>query len=181
MPDNSNDNTPRPRVSGAQVAATGVAAAVLAAVALIVPWEGGRARDGSAIGYADPLVRNLPTACSGTTGRDHLGRPIVVGRRYTRQECDDMLAHELRTRLPQIKACLPNNLRPEALGASLSLAYNIGTRNFCRSSVARLFNARQDRAACQAFGRWVYVGSRRVQGLVNRRNAEIAVCMRGVR
>lgn len=92
-----------------------------------------------------------------------------------------MLAHELRTRLPQVKACLPNDIRAEALGASISLAFNIGTPAFCRSTVSRLFRAGQDRAACQAFGRWVYVGSRRVQGLVNRRAAEVRLCLRGVR
>jgi len=194
MPENTTNPEPRVRSSTPVVGgAAAVAAAALALAApVIVQWEGGLRHDGSAIGYADHLARGLPTACSGLTGRDHLGRPIVVGRVYSAEECNAMLEQQLARRLTEIRACLPSNITAEPLGASLSLAFNIGSANFCRSSASRHFRAGNYAAACDAFMLWNKSAStqREIargagpltvrQGLVNRRTAERALCRRGI-
>jgi lysozyme len=70
--------------------------------------------------------------------------------------------------------------RPNQLAASVSLAYNIGTTAFCRSTVARRFNAGQWKAGCDAFLMWDRAGGRKVRGLTRRREAERAICLRGL-
>jgi lysozyme len=61
--------------------------------------------------------------------------------------------------------CVPGlKDRPNQLAASVSLAYNIGTAAFCRSTVARRFNADQWRAGCDAFLAWRYAGGVRFAG-----------------
>ena len=63
--------------------------------------------------------------------------------------------------------------------AALSLSYNIGTGAYCRSSVRKLLDAGQIRQACDAFRRFTKAGGFRLQGLVNRREAERALCLKG--
>jgi lysozyme len=70
--------------------------------------------------------------------------------------------------------------RPNQLAAATILAFNIGTAAFCRSSVARRWNAGDWRGGCEAFLMWVHAGGRVVPGLINRRKAERAICLRGL-
>jgi lysozyme len=44
--------------------------------------------------------------------------------------------------------------------------------------VAREFNAGRWRKGCDGFGAWVNAGGKRVQGLVNRRADERALCLK---
>lgn len=155
-------------------AAVGVAAILAVATPFVAHWEGGRQRDGSAIGYADRLAHGLPTACEGATGPG-----IVVGRHYTREECDNLLREGLTVRLRRIQSCLPADLNAKQYGASLSLAYNIGTQAFCRSTVSARFRVRQYAAACDAFLTWNRSAGVVRQGLVNRRQAERRLCLEG--
>lgn len=149
------------------------------ATPFIASWEGGRQRDGSAVAYADRLAHGLPTACEGITGNDQYGHAIIVGHRYTAAECDEMLSRELRLRLPAVQRCLPANIAPQALGASLSLAYNIGTVRFCRSTAAIRFRAGNYRGGCDALTAYTRASGRVITGLVRRRAAERALCLRG--
>lgn len=182
MPNDTTTQSPR-EVSGGRrgLLAGGSVAAIAIAIAtpFIAAWEGGRQRDGSAIVYADRLAHNIATACNGSTGTDQYGNQITVGHRYTSAECDEMLRRELVTRIAQIRPCLPDNISAEGLGASLSLAYNIGSRNFCRSSASARFRAGNYRAACDAFLVWNRSAGVVRTGLVRRRAAERALCLRG--
>lgn len=175
----SEPNAPRANASRNAWLAGGAAVLALASP-FIAAWEGGRQRDGSAIAYADRLAGGLPTACEGVTGRDHLGRTIVVGTRYTAEECNVMLRQELVRRLGEIRPCFKADAPAEAVGAGLSLAYNIGTPAFLRSSACRHFRAGNYAAACDAFLLWNRASGRVVQGLVNRRRAERTLCLRGL-
>ena len=64
--------------------------------------------------------------------------------------------------------------------AAVSLAYNIGPAAYERSTVARRFSQGRWREACDAFLMWTRAGGRKVQGLVNRRRKERAICLRGL-
>jgi lysozyme len=58
-----------------------------------------------------------------------------------------------------------------------SLAFNIGVSAFCGSTAARKANAGDKLGSCKAILLWVYAGGRKIQGLVNRRNAEYRLCI----
>lgn len=67
---------------------------------------------------------------------------------------------------------------PHQWAAHTSFAYNVGLGTYGKSSVARLFAQGRQVEACRFLGRYVYAGGRRLQGLANRRAAEIALCLK---
>lgn len=69
---------------------------------------------------------------------------------------------------------------PNQLAAAVSLSYNIGIAAYSKSTVARLFGEGRWASACNGFRSWVYAGGKRVQGLVNRREAEVKICLRDI-
>lgn len=150
------------------VSAAALAAAAVLSTPLISKWEGRRLDP-----YRD-LV-GIWTVCDGETR--------VVMRRYAPAECEAMLARAIETDFgPAIAACVPGlATRPEVFAASVSLAYNIGSSAFCKSTIARRFNAGDWRGGCDGFAAWVMAGGKRVQGLVNRRRDEANLCRQGQR
>lgn len=162
------------------LALTGVVSAlsIQRATPVVAREEGGRHRDGSATAYADHLAHGLPTACEGITGRDHHGNVIIVGHVYTRQECDEMLQVRLRATASTTFHCIP--AQTVATGAAtISLAFNIGTTNFCRSTVAREFRAGHVVSACNHFLDWRWAGHPRRPALLGRRQRERTLCLAG--
>jgi lysozyme len=158
------DTQPKSKVKPATALAL---AATLATTALIAPWEGKR---------NDPYddVIRVKTVCYGETR--------VEMRHYSNNECSAMLNKAVSTDFAvKVQRCSPG-IEAEVfpLAAATSLAYNIGIVGYCKSSVARLFNGGNIRGGCNAIGRFVLAGGKRVQGLVNRRAAEVALCLRGV-
>lgn len=143
-------------------------ALMAAAVALVGTWEGVRT-----VAYRD--IVGIPTVCFGET------RGVKMGDRYTLDECRTMLGDGLVEFEQGMRACLKN---PDAIPDKpyvtfLSLSYNIGTRAFCGSTVARRANAGDIRGACDAIPMWNKAGGRVVNGLVNRRAEERQICLEG--
>jgi lysozyme len=113
------------------------------------------------------------TVCDGDT-KDV--RPDV---RQTDAQCDARLEQQLIAHARPVLQCVPAlRPRPHALAASVSLAYNIGPAGFCRSLAARRFNAGDWPGGCDAFRYWNSAGGRVIRGLVNRRAAERAECLK---
>ena len=75
-----------------------------------------------------------------------------------------------------VRACVHAPMTSYQWAAYTSLAFNIGTGAFCRSSIARRANAGDTAGACAAISLYVYAGGKRVQGLANRRAGERALC-----
>lgn len=127
------------------------------------------------VGYLD-LV-GIPTKCAGDI------KNVVVGKRYTEEECRESLDRALVAHAGPAMKCTPG-LHKEGLdyqrAAAVSLAYNVGVLNYCRSTVARRFNAGDIRGACDAFMMWRFAGGREIRGLKLRRQRERELCLRGV-
>jgi len=152
------------------IAVVGASALALAAP-LIATWEGKRNDP-----YRD--IVGVPTVCYGDT------RNVTMGKRVSDAECTDRLYQQIADHAAPIVKCVPGLRAPERqaqLAASVSLAYNIGTSGFCRSTVARRFIAGDWRGGCNAFYAWRYAGGKEIRGLANRRRDEIAVCLTGLR
>lgn len=140
------------------------------AAALLTPfvaaWEG-KSNDP----YQD--IARVWTVCYGETN--------VPMRRYSDAECADMLSTSLATHAaPVVKRNPELRGHDPQLAAAVSLAYNIGPSAYARSTVARRFSAGNWKGACDAFLMWRYAGGKQVQGLVNRRLAERAMCLKGL-
>jgi lysozyme len=144
------------------------AAVGAAAIALVAGWEGLRTK-----AYLDAV--KVPTVCFGET------RGVKLGDSYTAHQCKTMLGNRLVEFEMGMRKCLrnPDTIPDGPYIAALSLSYNIGTGAFCRSSVRKLLDAGQIRQACDAFRNFTRAGGMRLQGLVNRREAERAMCLKG--
>lgn len=151
------------------LAATVGAAAAALLLAYVPQFEGMVLR-----GYTDPI--GIVTACAGHT------KTAVLGRAYTRQECETLLRDDLTEHARDVLACTPGLAgRTYQLAAATSFAYNVGVGAYCKSTMARLNNAGQYADACKQLGRWVYAGGKVLPGLVKRRATEETICLSGLR
>ena len=146
--------------------AAGGAVAVLAC-AFVGAWEGLRTES-----YRD--IVGVPTICYGET------RGVHPGDHKTKAECDAMLLARLNEFAGHVEACVKRPMPDRVEVAFVSLAYNIGEGAFCGSSVARLYNKGEGRAACDAMMRFNRAGGRVLAGLTNRRKEERKLCLEGV-
>lgn len=120
-------------------------------------------------GYKDPI--GIVTACAGHTKTAMLGKP------YTKPECEALLASDLVEHAEGVLKCTPVlRGRTYQLAAAVSLAYNIGVGAYCKSTAARQFNAGNFAEACAAFELWNKAGGQVLPGLVSRRQTERAIC-----
>lgn len=120
-------------------------------------------------------IVNVPTICDGDT------KGVRMGMVETEAGCRDRLERQLIAHAAPVLKCVPGlKGRDNQLVASVSLAYNIGTSGFCRSTAARRFNAGNWRGGCDAFLMWDKAGGKVVRGLALRRARERALCLRGL-
>lgn len=146
----------------------GAGAAIALAAAIIAPWEGRELR-----AYRD--IVGVWTICYGET------RGVKPGQTATPAQCDAMLAKAVGEYEAAIRPCLPATLPNPTRAAFVSAAYNIGPAAFCGSSMSRRAKAGDLRGACDALLLWNKAGGRVVKGLSNRRAAERALCLEGLR
>ena len=142
--------------------------AVAGLIAVTAQWEGLRTEP-----YKDRLAHGILTVCYGDTE--------VEMRRYSKEECQDLLANRLGdyaapvlARNPELKGHDPQII------AATSLAYNAGIGAYRNSTIARNFSAGKWVSACNGFMAWTRAGGQVRQGLVNRRNAERKICLRDI-
>lgn len=140
-----------------------VAGVLLAAAALIKPWEGYEPQP-----YRD--IVGVLTVCYGST-------TSIQQRSYSETECSARLNTELGSYYAGISQCIRQPLREREWAAVLSWTYNVGVAAACRSTLVRRINAgEQGPGWCSELDKWVYAGGKRVRGLINRRAAERAIC-----
>lgn len=114
--------------------------------ATVHTWEG---RELSA--YQD--IAGYWTICDGDTS------DVLPGQRATHAECDARLERQLIAHAEPVLACVPQLAgRPYQTAAAVSLAYNIGTGAFCKSTLAGHFRAGRWRQGCEGFLAWRYAG-----------------------
>lgn len=140
-----------------------VAGVLLVTAALVKPLEGY-----SPTPYIDMV--GVATYCYGDTSRPDKAS-------YTEQECAERLNSRLGSYLTGVSQCINVPMREREWAAVLSWTYNVGVGAACRSTLVRKINAGQPASAwCPELDKWVYAGGKRVQGLINRRAAERAIC-----
>ena len=159
-----NDNHPTGRVPSRKAIGGVAAASVIAAiVAFIGPWEGRRY-----VAYQD--IVGVWTICDGHT------KGVKQGDTATDAQCDEMAAQDVAEHNAGIRQCITRPMPQNVEIAFTSLAFNVGVRAFCGSTALRKYNAGDDTGACEAMNLWIKAGGKTVNGLVNRRQAESALC-----
>ena len=144
---------------------------------LVKRWEGEHKINGWHTGYLDTIAEpDLPTACYGHT------ETALVGKRYTQEQCDSLLAADLVTYRDGIRDAFTQTtinyrITPRRGAAYTSFTYNVGIRAASKSTSVRRLNRGDIEGACDALTWWNKSGGRVVRGLVNRRNAEFEYCI----
>lgn len=129
-------------------------------------------RDKAYVGIPGDLV----TIGSGFTKRED-GTPVQIGDTITRKESDIRLSKELQAYRARISECIKVPVTENQADAFTSLAFNIGTSAFCKSTLVRKLNLYDYQGACQEILRWDKFKGRPLKGLTNRRKDENKLCL----
>lgn len=155
--------------------------AIACCVAFLPAWEGtDYIAKKDMIGTGHPI-----TYCHGQT--DEFGK-VKVGTRFTKQQCDEMLAASLPKYLTPLQKCVKVAVPDKSMAALLDAAYNAGPAAVCKSSMVAKINAGDIRGGCNAFQGWYVRSDGQVRkGLVARRSgigdgrkSERDLCLEGL-
>ncbi|MCL1124224.1 lysozyme [Shewanella surugensis] len=147
----------------------GFAASVAGGGALIAEHEGQVLSS-----YSDPV--GVLTSCYG-----HTGAELKDNQTFTEKECLEQLATDLSQHNYQLmKLTSSIELSNSEHGAYLSFIYNVGHQAFADSTLRKKLLAGDRVGACHELIRWVYADGRKLNGLINRRESERQLCLRGI-
>ena len=136
-----------------------------AGVKFIQTWEGLKLK-----AYRDS--KGLPTIGIGTT-RYPDGTKVKMGDSCTEAQAYEWFRFDVARFEAFINRVIKIPLNQNQFDALISLVYNIGETNFTEGTVDDKLNANQIEAALQTWLKYVYSGGRKIDGLANRRIAEV--------
>ncbi len=145
---------------------TRIAALVLSALALV----GIASHEGYTDKAVIPIPGDVPTIGFGTTGG------VKLGDKTTPVQALQRTMKDIQAKESAIKKCVKVPLYQYEYDAYISLAYNIGTGNFCSSTLVKKLNTQDYAGACKEILRWNRAQGRVVKGLTVRRQQEYAQC-----
>ena len=103
------------------------------------------------------------------------GVKVKKGDTCTEAQAKAYMAHDLKKFEAAVNNAVKIPLNQNQFDALVSLAYNIGTGAFSKSTLVKKLNGNDIRGAADQFDVWVNAGGKRMQGLVNRRAKEKAL------
>ena len=138
-----------------------------AGIDLIKRWEGLR------------LDAYLCPAGVWTIGYGSTGEHVYPGQIITEPEAERLLRLDLARFEDCISTCVKVLLNDNEYGALVSWAFNVGCGAARDSTLVRRLNAGEpkERVFCEELPRWAKANGQTLQGLLNRRNAEIALAL----
>lgn len=142
------------------IAALAVSAAALVAIATHEGYRGKAYRDATGI----------PTIGYGETAG------VRMGDKTTPERALVQLLESTEKHADAIRQCIHVPLYQHEFDAYISLAYNIGTGAFCRSTLVKKLNAKDYAGACEEIKRFNRAGGKVLPGLTRRRQKEYRLC-----
>lgn len=98
-------------------------------------------------------------------------------RTFSKEEVDEILAHDLRRFVAGVSRYCPSGLNQGRLDALVSFAFNVGLGTLQRSTLRQKHNRGDYEGAAEEFMKFTKAGGKVLKGLVNRRNDERALYM----
>src|SRR5699024_4059434 len=137
------------------------------------------------VAYADKLAGGVPTVCAGITNAVNPPRKVVVGERWTSEECnvaEEKIMLEIQT---QLAKCITHPIRQSTFVALTSHAWILGWPNTCSSQSVSLIKQGRIKEGCNLLstnpdGRpnWSNSGGSFIKGLFNRLLSEREPCLK---
>jgi lysozyme len=118
-----------------------------------------------------PVAGDVPTIGFGTTENVKMGDKVTVTQALNRAMVD------VQKFEGAIKSCVKVPLHQYEYDAYTSLAYNIGSGAFCRSTLVKLLNQEKYLEACKQILRWDFFKGKPLRGLTVRREKEYQQCI----
>ena len=106
------------------------------------------------------------------------GIRVKKGDTCTEAQAKAYMVYDLKKFESAVNNAVTVPLNQNQFDALVSLAYNIGTSAFSKSTLVKKLNAGDIRGAAEQFDVWVNAGGKRMQGLVNRRAKENEVFLK---
>ena len=144
-----------------------LAATITIATAVVSTFEGLRTD-----AYLDPI--GIPTICYGHTAT------AKIDESRTPSQCKEQLSKDLLVAIEDVESRVKVPLTVERRAALVSFVYNVGGTKFGSSTLLKKLNAGDTFGACAELSKWVYAGGVKLNGLVNRRAEERALCEVGL-
>lgn len=108
-----------------------------------------------------------------TIGFGHRIREGENLKRIDEEQATELLMSDIEDTEIKLTDCIEREISQEQFDAFASLAFNIGTHAFERSTLLQKLNqGRPFKECAPQFDRWVFAGSKKMAGLVKRRAAE---------
>lgn len=118
-----------------------------------------------------PLAGDIPTIGFGTTSG------VKLGDRITPEKALQVAMKDVQQFEGAIKSCVTVPLSQNEYDAFTSLAYNIGTGAFCKSTLVKKLNANDYIGACKQILLWDKYQGKPLAGLTKRRHEEYKKCL----
>lgn len=118
-----------------------------------------------------PVKGDVPTIGYGTT------KNVKLGDRITKEEALVRLREDATEAEDVVKKHVKVPLTQAEYDAYVSFIYNVGGRNFARSTLLQKLNQEDYEGACLELKRWVYANGIKYKGLENRRFKELQRCL----
>jgi len=125
--------------------------------------------DGNPVGYLDS--GGIPTIGWGHTGTVD-GVAVYEGMVITVSKAQELFNSDVASAVNTINSLVTVPLTQAQFDALVSFCFNIGGTQFRSSTLLKKLNAGDYVGASNEFGRWVFDNGVRLQGLVDRREAE---------
>lgn len=106
------------------------------------------------------------------------GIRVKKGDTCTLDQAKAYMQNDLKSFEQTVNKAVTVQLNQNQFDALVSLAYNIGTNAFSKSTLVKKLNSNDIRGAADQFDLWVNAGGERMQGLVNRRTVEKALFLK---
>lgn len=144
---------------------------------LFKEWEGLVTHEYLDSGGAPTIgIGHLLTRSERTSGKISIGGLALDYRNgFTEQQCWDLLDEDLAGTEAVVNAAVKVSLNQNQFDALVSFVFNVGDGAFRSSTLLRLLNQGQYDQVPAQLRRWNMDNGHVVQGLINRRNKEIAL------
>jgi len=106
-----------------------------------------------------------------TIGYGHT-QGVNWGQTITQLQAEELLKQDLNYFEQSVTTLVKVPLTENQFAALVSFTFNVGVGAFSESTLLRLLNQKDYRAAADQFQRWVNGGGKEMAGLVRRREAE---------
>lgn len=128
----------------------------------------------------DPYICPADVLTVGIGSTEASGQKIEKNRKYSDKEIAERWVKDIQIAEKCVNLYGNGRSMPQgAFEAMTSITFNVGCGTMKKSTLFKMANKGYKPEMCEQFGRWVYAGGKKLNGLVKRREQERRLCLGG--